>query len=96
MERKKEESVGIVVDRFLACYGLLSPLNEYRAVKFWPEVVGEAVAKYCGDVYFKNGTLTVKLKSPALKADLMLRRAELIRALNEKIEAPTVADLRFV
>lgn len=96
MERKKEESLGNVVDRFLAQNGLLTPLLEYRAVKYWSDVVGSSISKHCDEVFFKNGILTVRLKSAALRANLVLNRSHFIHALNEKIGASIVVDLRFI
>ncbi|EJX01700.1 protein containing DUF721 [gut metagenome] len=76
--------------------GLESPLNQYRLIAAWPEVAGETVSRYTGEIYIRNQTLYVQLKSPALKANLMMRRRELAQLLNQKIGAFVITDVVFV
>ena len=82
--------------RFLAQNSLLSPLNEYRLVSSWPEVAGERIASLTRDIYIRSGVLYVKLKSPAMRSDLMMRRSELVRQLNGNVGASVIADIVFL
>ena len=84
MKRRKAEPITSVVLRYLAQNSLLSPLNEYRLVASWPEVAGKRIASLTRDIYIRSGVLNVRLKSPAMRSDLMMRRAEFVKALNEK------------
>lgn len=96
MKRKKAEPITPVIARFLAQNNLISPLNEYRLVAAWPEVVGERIASLTRDIYIRSGVLNVKLKSPALRADLMMHRADFVKALNSKVGADVIYDLIFL
>ena len=82
--------------RFLAQNSLITPLNEYRLVASWPEVAGERIASLTRDIYIRNGVLNVRLKSPALRADLMLRREEFVKALNRNVGSDVINDLVFI
>ena len=74
MERRKAEELGSVIMRYLRLQGLEAPLNEYRLIEAWPTVAGSAVAAYTDSLRIYNQKLYVKLKSPALRANLMMER----------------------
>ena len=95
MKRRKAKPITSVVLRYLAQNSLLSPLNEYRLVASWPEVAGKRIASLTRDIYIRSGVLNVRLKSPAMRSDLMMRRAEFVKALNEKVGAEVISDIVF-
>lgn len=95
MRRNKAESIGDIVRQYLRQEGLETPLNELRVASAWPEVMGLAVARYTGDVFVKNGTLYVHLKSPALRVNLMMARETLVRRLNEHVGAQVIQNIVF-
>ena len=57
MRRNNAEQIGDVIRFFLRQQGLESPLNEYRLVQAWSDVVGPAMARYTSTLYIKNQTL---------------------------------------
>ena len=63
----------------------------------WSEVMGQAIARYTGDVFVKNQVLYVHLKSPALKANLMMGQIgrALVRKLNEYVGAQVIQSIVF-
>lgn len=93
MKRRNTESVTDVLHQYLRLNGLEGPLNEYRLLQAWEEVMGEGVARYTTQKYLRNQTLYVHLTSAALKADLMMRRGEIIKQLNEKVGSIVIYDL---
>lgn len=95
MRRNKTESIGDLVRQYLRQEGLETPLNEVRMVEAWTEVMGQAVARYTGDVFVKNQVLYVRLKSPALKANLMMGREGLVRRLNDHVGAQVIVKIVF-
>ena len=96
MERRKSELLTDVVRRFMRESGLETPLNQYRILQAWPEVVGKAVAEATVQLYVKNQSLYVRILSPVLRTELQMQRAALTRALNEKVEAMVIADVVFI
>lgn len=93
MKRRKTETVTDVLHQYLRMNGLEGPLNEYRLLQAWEEVMGEGVARYTTQKYLRNQTLYVHLTSAALKADLMMRRGEIIKQLNENVGSIVIYDL---
>lgn len=96
MRRRNTEQLDSILARYLRSEGLETPLNEYRLVNAWSEVMGAAVARYTGKVYIYNRTLYVELLSPALRSNLFMRRAELVRRLNAYVNADVISDVRFI
>lgn len=93
MKRRNTEDVTDVLHQYLRLNGLEGPLNEYRLLQAWEEVMGEAVARYTTQKYLTNQTLCVHLTSAALKADLMMRRSEIVKALNERVGSTVICDI---
>ncbi len=95
MFKRREQIVKELILRSLRTQGLETPLLQKRLIEAWPVVAGEAVARYTTDVKIYNQTLFVKLRIPALRADLSMRRQEFIQRLNEYVGDQVIADIRF-
>ena len=95
MKRRNAEQVGDILNRFLRQEGLETPLNQYRLIAAWTEVMGQSIARYTGDVFIKSDILYVKIKSAALKSNLMMERKKLARRLNEHVGCQVVTDIVF-
>ena len=93
MKRRNTENVTDVLYQYLRLNGLEGPLNEYRLLQAWEEVMGEAVAQYTTQKYLMNQTLYVHLTSAALKADLMMRRSQIVDQLKERVGSTVIYDL---
>ena len=81
--------------RNLRAQGLETPLLQKRLVDAWPEVAGEAIARYTLNTYIQNQTLVVHLSMPALRADLSMRRQEFVNRLNAHVGEQVITDIRF-
>lgn len=97
MRRQKAEQLGDVLHRVLREEGLETPINEHRLVnEAWPEVMGQAIVRYTGNIYIRNSTLYVQLKSPALRQNLMFGRDALVHRLNNYVGAQVIERLVFM
>jgi predicted nucleic acid-binding Zn ribbon protein len=74
---------------------LESPLNEYRLVQAWKDVVGPAITRYTSNLYIKNQILYVHLTSSVLRQELMMGREMLVRSLNEQVGAQVIVNIIF-
>ena len=84
-----------LIMRNLRVQGLETPLLQKRLVEAWPVVAGPAIARYTQDAAIRNQTLFVRLSSPALRAELSMRRQELFNKLNDAVGSQVIADIRF-
>lgn len=96
MERRKTEELTGVLQRCLRDSGLETPLNQYRLVQAWPEVAGELAASSTSDIYIRNQTLFVRVQSPVLRQELLMQQRALVKALNDKVGASVIVEVRFV
>ena len=95
MKRNNTEQKGDVIRRLLRQQGLETPLNEYRLVDAWKDVVGETITRYTMNLYIKNQTLYVQLSSSVLRQELMMGRELLVRSLNEKVGSQVIVNIVF-
>lgn len=95
MRRKDAVLAGELIQRFLRQQSLEAPLNEQRLMSAWPEVLGTAIEKYTGDMYIRNQTLFVHLRSAAVRQELVMRRQSLIQQLNAKAGATVITNIIF-
>lgn len=95
MFKRNVQSINELILRNLRLQGLETPLLQRRLIDVWPVVAGVAIAQYTTSLNIFNQTLYVHLSVPALRADLSMRRQELVRRLNEYVGSQVIADIRF-
>ena len=95
MFRRDVKEIKDLVLRNLRQQGLEMPLLQKRLIEARPVVAGETVSRYTLNAYILNQTFFVRLTSPALRADLTMRRQEFVRLLNEYVGNQVIADVRF-
>lgn len=95
MFKRREKILKDLILQNLRIQGLETPLLQKRLIEAWPDVAGETIARYTTDVTIYNQTLYVKLRIPALRADLSMRRQEYVNRLNEYVGNQVITDIRF-
>lgn len=95
MRRTNSESVGDLLRQYLRQQGLEAPLNEYRLIQAWGEVMGPVIARYTKDLAIRNQALHVQLTSPVLRQELHMQRRELTARLNAHVGAQVIVDIVF-
>ncbi len=95
MQRVKSLPLGQILRQFLREEGLETPLNEYRAVSCWNEVMGEMVARYTTNVTIRNGILYVSLRNPSLRQNLLMNRSQIVQKINAHVGAQIVQNIVF-
>ena len=95
MERVKAKPLNIILRQFLREEGLETPLNEYRVVSCWGDVMGEIIARHTADVKIRGGILYVSLRNPALRQNLLMTKSAIIQRLNDHVGAQVVQNIVF-
>ena len=93
MRRNDAEQIGEMIRKFFRQNGLESPLNEYRLVQAWKDVVGPVISKYTSNLYIKNQILYVHLTSSVLRQELLMNRKSLVKRLNDHVKAQVITDI---
>lgn len=95
MKRKTAIAIGDLVKEYLREEGLETPLNQYRLIQSWEDVMGAGIMRYTGDIFIRNQTLWVKVNSSILRQELTLGRQQIVRRLNENVGAQVITDVKF-
>lgn len=95
MFKKEVKSITELLNVYLRENGLETPLLQKRLIDSWGKVAGKVVEQYTADKLIKNQTLYVKILNPALRADLMMMRSQLVERLNAEVGSRVVADIRI-
>ena len=95
MKRNNTEQIGDVLRQFLRQQGLETPLNEYRLVDAWKDVVGPVITRYPTNLFIKNQILYVSLSSSVIRQELMMGREMLIRNLNAQVGSQVIVNIVF-
>ena len=95
MVKRDVQSIRDLIMRNLRQQGLETPLLQKRLVEAWPAVAGNVIARYTLNAYIRNQTLFVHLSSPALRADLSMRRQVFVARLNAAVGSQVIVDIRF-
>lgn len=95
MKRNNTEPIGNLIRQFMRQEGLESPLNEYRLIQGWKDVLGPGIAAYTTNLFIKNQTLYVHLTSSVLRQELMMKREQIVKSLNQHVGAQVVVNIIF-
>ena len=93
LKRNAQQLNDILSEFFNENPELKTSVAEHRAVSAWRELLGEGVAHYTKNVYFKRNVLHVQLTSSALRAELIMNKQNLIDKLNEHAGMEIVKDI---
>ena len=95
MRRQQAQAIGDIVAEFLRESGLEKPLMERQVVASWNDVMGKTVADLTRSVELKDGVLTVKISSAALKAQLFECRREVVKKMNDVVGCEVVKEVKL-
>jgi len=93
--KNNEQLLKDLLQQFIDKSGRQRLYDERRVLSLWAEVVEPMVVQntQCKDI--KNGVLTVKVTNAALRFELLARKSEIIRRLNERLGVEVVKDVIF-
>lgn len=94
MFRRKPQDIESLVRQIIRDNGMETPLLQRRLINLWDEVAGNIVADYTESKEIRNQTLWVKIQNPAVRADLQMRRTQLVAQLNNRVGATIINDIK--
>ncbi|MEJ8770045.1 DUF721 domain-containing protein [Prevotella sp. HCN-7019] len=95
MFKKDVMSISDLINVYLRKEGLETPLLQKRLIDAWGVVAGHVVEQYTAEKFIKNQTLFVKILNPALRHDLSMMRAQLVKRLNQEVKCQVIVDVRI-
>lgn len=95
MKRNNTEKLSDVIMQLLRQEGLETPLNQYRLIDSWKDVVGPVIFRHTTNIYIKNQTLYVQLSSSVIRQELQMGRELLIKKLNSRVGVQVITNIIF-
>ncbi len=87
------ENIGAIIRQWLQQSGLSDKLKEQSVPNYWTEIVGEAVARHAEVERIDKGRMYIRVSSAVWRNELMLRRDEIKRKINERFGAEVVQEV---
>lgn len=75
--------------------GIEKTLTQFNAVTSWPEIVGEQIARVTEARRMDNGVLFVSVATAPWRAELTMRRIEIVEKINTALGKKVVREIRF-
>jgi predicted nucleic acid-binding Zn ribbon protein len=75
--------------------GIAPTMARYDIIAAWAEVVGPRIARVTEPQRMENGVLYVAVTTAPWRAELALKRHELIEKLNTRVGTRVLTDIRF-
>lgn len=76
--------------------GIEKAVLQNKAVFLWDEAVGEAIARNAQATEVKHGIVMIKASTPVWRNELVLRKREIVKNLNNLIGKRVIKDIRFI
>ena len=94
--KNNEQLLKDLLQQFVNKSGRKQIYDERRVLTLWPEVMEANIVQntQCKDI--KKGVLMVKVFNAALRFELMARKSDIIRQLNDSLGVEAVKDVMFV
>lgn len=94
-QHRSVKPIGSAIEELVEGLGIKNKLQEYNAVVYWENVVGERIAQMTTAARIIKGVLFVNVKTSTWRNELTLRKKEIIDKLNKAIGIETVKDIKF-
>ena len=75
--------------------GIHGTVQQYNALNAWASVVGEQIARVTTPQRIERGILFVAVASAPWRAELVMRKREIIGKMNQAAGASLIKDIRF-
>jgi predicted nucleic acid-binding Zn ribbon protein len=85
-----------ILHDILQTYHLEKPIKQHSSVWRWAEVVDSETRDRTNAVSYQDGKLIVEVESSTLRNELVFRREQYKKMINQKVGEPVVNDIVFI
>ena len=96
MKHDSIQSLKEAIGKYLKKERLDGKLNEHKLIGIWPELMGPTIASRTAKMFIKKKTLYVNMNSAALKQELNMSKAKVLKIINEKMGIDIIDDAKFL
>ncbi len=88
-------SLGQALSGVLKEYGWEQPIERYRALTIWDQVVGPSLARHCKAVEVKGETRYVVARNPSWRNEISFQKNDILHAINKELKTHVLKDIRI-
>jgi predicted nucleic acid-binding Zn ribbon protein len=93
--KNQPKAVGAALQDLVRHLGLERNLEDYQVITFWAEMVGEQIARVTEAQRMENGVLFVSVSTAPWRAELSMKRMEIMKKINSTLGKNVVKEIRF-
>jgi len=93
MRRSDTQTIAEVIQAYLKELRIDKKIKEIAVINQWEEIIGKTIARSTKDIYIKDKTLFVYLRSSVVRSELLIVREGIINAINQKAGEELVTDI---
>ncbi|MCC6846452.1 MAG: DUF721 domain-containing protein [Bacteroidetes bacterium] len=86
-------SLKTLLHKFIRETGLERKVHEMSVPSYWREAVGEKIAEISEVKYFENGQMFIEVQAAVWRSELIMRREEIRKAINERCGEEMVREI---
>ena len=84
------------INTFLKKAGLEKGVSQNKALLVWKEVVGDKVSQNTTPERVESGTLYIKTSNPTWRQELVFKKTDIIKKLNNTLGKNTIKEIKFI
>ena len=90
------QHIGRAIEKLLRKTGLEKGVVQQNALFVWKEVVGDKVSQNTAPEKVESGTLYIKTSNPTWRQELVFKKSDIIKKLNNKLGKNTIKEIKFI
>ena len=90
------QELKIAINTFLKKAGLEKGVSQNKALLVWKEVVGDSVSQNTKPEKVESGTLYIKTSNSTWRQELVFKKTDIIKKLNNKLGKNTIKEIKFI
>lgn len=93
MRKSNTQTIAEVIQDYLRELKIDKKLKEISVINQWEDIIGKTIARSTKDIYIKNRTLFIFLRSSVVRNELLIIREGIIKAINDKAGEEIITDI---
>jgi len=89
------QPLAVALEQLVEGLGIARTLKQYDVLTLWSSIVGEQIARVTNAQRIEKGVLYVHVSSAPWRAELAMKKGEIIKKINKAVGDTVVTDIRF-
>ena len=94
-EKAYPKPVSMAISDFTSQLGITKKLRQYNVLTSWESIVGEQIAKVTTAQRVENGVLYIGVANAPWRAELTMRKREIMQKIHAAVDKNAIKDIRF-